>query len=143
MHLENPTSSISNNIIKPTQRRHFRNGSIKLGKTFSSFSILGTLLFVGVFLEPSHSMFSQNASLGESATNQQKNNEQAETKPLLRVFPSYRKEECDWAIRWDICLNCLKIGRRYAQKIHFYPSRPYREHGCYSDEEGFFTFGTE
>ncbi|WP_345702352.1 hypothetical protein [Leptospira yasudae] len=67
-----------------------------------------------------------------------KQQEQAETKPLLRVFPSFRKEECDWAIRWDICMSCLKIGRRYAQKIHFYPSGPYREHGCYSDEEGFF-----
>ncbi|WP_078128609.1 hypothetical protein [Leptospira alexanderi] len=136
------TSSISNNVIKPKQRQHYRNGFIKLGKTFSSFSVLGTLLFVGVFLKPSYSVFSQNAPLDESA-NQQKNKEQAETKPLLRVFPSYRKEECDWAIRWDICLSCLKIGRRYAQKIHFYPSGPYREHGCYSDEEGFFILDTE
>nr|WP_246813875.1 hypothetical protein [Leptospira gomenensis] len=62
----------------------------------------------------------------------------AESKPLLRVFPSFRKEECDWAIRWDVCLQCLKSGRRYAQKIHFFASGPYREHGCYSDEEGFF-----
>ncbi|AXR62715.1 hypothetical protein [Leptospira mayottensis] len=136
------TSFISNNIINPTQRQHYRNGLIKLGKTFSSFSVVIILLFVGVFLEPSHSVFSQNVPLDESA-NQQRNKEQAETKPLLRVFPSYRKEECDWAIRWDICLSCLKIGRRYAQKIHFYPSRPYREHGCYSDEEGFFIIDTE
>ncbi|WP_061224273.1 hypothetical protein [Leptospira weilii] len=135
-------SSISNNIIKPKQRQHCKNGFIKLGKTFSSFSVLGTLLFAGVFLEPSHSVFSQNAPL-EEPTNQQKNKEQAEIKPLLRVFPSYRKEECDWAIRWDICFSCLKIGKRYAQKIHFYPSRPYREHGCYSDEEGFFILDTE
>ncbi|EMJ61856.1 MULTISPECIES: hypothetical protein [Leptospira] len=135
-------SFISGNIIKAKQRQHCRNGFIKLGRTFSSLSVLGTLLFVGVFLEPSHSVFSQNAPLDQFA-NQQKNQEQAETKPLLRVFPSYRKEECDWAIRWDICFGCLKIGRRYAQKIHFYPSRPYREHGCYSDEEGFFILDTE
>ncbi|WP_208862021.1 hypothetical protein [Leptospira barantonii] len=76
--------------------------------------------------------------LGTNFFLQSSETEKAETKPLLRVFPSYRKEECDWAIRWDICLSCMRIGRRYAQRIHFYPSGPYREHGCYSEEEGFF-----
>ncbi|WP_408611966.1 hypothetical protein [Leptospira ainazelensis] len=100
--------------------------SIWIGK----FCLLGLFSF-GLLFDSSVPIFSQNET-------DQKSREQPESKPLLRVFPSFRKEECDWAIRWDICLNCLKIGRRYAQKIHFYPSGPYREHGCYSEEEGFF-----
>ncbi|WP_243394748.1 hypothetical protein [Leptospira adleri] len=91
------------------------------------------LLLSGIFLESPLSTLIRDNSIGELQSQ-----EQPESKPLLRVFPSFRKEECDWAIRWDICLNCLRIGRRYAQKIHFYPSGPYREHGCYSEEEGFF-----
>lgn len=59
-------------------------------------------------------------------------------KPLLRVLPVFRKEECDWAIRWDICLRCVESGFRYAQRIHFFPSGQYREHGCYSEEWSFF-----
>ncbi|WP_343286629.1 hypothetical protein [Leptospira stimsonii] len=96
----------------------------------SKLCIVGLFCF-GLLLEFSFPIFSQNEP-------NQKTLEQPESKPLLRVFPSFRKEECDWAIRWDICLNCLRIGRRYAQKIHFYPSGPHREHGCYSEEEGFF-----
>ncbi|EMY78489.1 hypothetical protein LEP1GSC060_3777 [Leptospira weilii serovar Ranarum str. ICFT] len=113
---------------------HPGKGALKSGKTFS---VLAVLLY-GAFLEFPHPAFSQNVSQNESANP----HEQAETKPLLRVFPSYRKEECDWAIRPDICVGCLKIGRRYAQKIHFYPSGLYREHGCYSEEEGFFLLET-
>ncbi|EPG72533.1 hypothetical protein LEP1GSC058_1049 [Leptospira fainei serovar Hurstbridge str. BUT 6] len=64
--------------------------------------------------------------------------ETPESKPLLRVLPAFRKEECDWAIRWDICLKCVRNGVRYAQRIHFFPSGPYREHGCYTEEKGFF-----
>ncbi|MDV6236291.1 hypothetical protein CH379_011710 [Leptospira ellisii] len=80
-------------------------------------------------------LFPQN---GNDIRRERETAEPAESKPLLRVFPSFRREECDWAIRWDVCLQCLKLGRRYAQKIHFFASGPYREHGCYSDEEGFF-----
>ncbi|MGJ4747982.1 hypothetical protein ACQV5M_16610 [Leptospira sp. SA-E8] len=65
-------------------------------------------------------------------------NETPESKPLLRVLPAFRKEECDWAIRWDVCLRCVSSRYRYAQRIHFYPSGLYREHGCYSEERGFF-----
>ncbi|MDI7181084.1 hypothetical protein [Leptospira santarosai] len=129
-----PVSPLSINVIKP--QHHSRNGFVK--RIFFSFSVLGTLSFVGTFLKPSHDVFSQNIPLDQSEHQQE-----STTKPLLRVFPSYRKEECDWAIRWDICLGCLKIGRRYAQRIHFYPSGPYREHGCYTDEEGFFILNTE
>ncbi|WP_423789756.1 hypothetical protein [Leptospira perolatii] len=61
-----------------------------------------------------------------------------ESKPLLRVWPSFREEECEWAIRWDICLRCVKRNFRYAQKIHFYKEGLYRESGCYTEEKGFF-----
>ncbi|TGK19952.1 hypothetical protein EHO61_05390 [Leptospira fluminis] len=64
--------------------------------------------------------------------------EEPESKPLLRVLPAFRQEECEWAIRWDVCLKCVRQGIRYAQRIHFYPSGVYREHGCYTEEEGFF-----
>lgn len=58
---------------------------------------------------------------------------------LLRVWPSFRPEECDWAIRKFICLRCLKNGYQYAQEIHFLEDyRPYRIHGCYTQEKGFF-----
>lgn len=61
------------------------------------------------------------------------------TKKLLRVWPAYRPEECDWAIRKFICLRCLKNGYLYAQEIQFdSESRPYRNHGCYSETKGFF-----
>ncbi|EMI69169.1 hypothetical protein MAL08_18565 [Leptospira noguchii] len=112
--------SPSNELIQV--QRSIKN-KFKIKRKFVLFFII-VILLDAVFFK---SLFPQ--------TNPQ---EVAETKPLLRVFPSYRKEECDWAIRWDICLSCLRIGRRYAQKIHFYPSGPYREHGCYSEEEGFF-----
>ncbi|WP_244247552.1 hypothetical protein [Leptospira yasudae] len=105
---------------------------VRLGAVVISMALLGDVIFFPGMISEfgfASSLFSQEKP---------KQQEQAETKPLLRVFPSFRKEECDWAIRWDICMSCLKIGRRYAQKIHFYPSGPYREHGCYSDEEGFF-----
>ncbi|MCB1143835.1 MAG: hypothetical protein H7A24_02975 [Leptospiraceae bacterium] len=61
-----------------------------------------------------------------------------ESKPLLRVFPIYRPEECDWAIRWDICLACMRMGERYAQKIYF-PTEggPIRVHGCFTNQKGF------
>ncbi|MCB1178842.1 MAG: hypothetical protein KDK36_14750 [Leptospiraceae bacterium] len=62
---------------------------------------------------------------------------QEDSKPLLRVFPIFRYEECDWAIRMDICHRCLSIGERYAQRIIFYKDKPYREHGCYTDSKGF------
>jgi hypothetical protein len=58
---------------------------------------------------------------------------------LLRVWPSYRAEECDWAIRKFICLRCLKNGYKYAQEISFDEERrPIRLHGCFSDQKGFF-----
>lgn len=108
---------------EPIQVQHSIKNKFKIKRIFVLFFIVVIPLDV-TFFKP---LFSQ--------ANPQ---DIAETKPLLRVFPSYRREECDWAIRWDICLSCLKIGRRYAQKIHFYTSGPYREHGCYSEEEGFF-----
>ncbi len=62
-----------------------------------------------------------------------------ESKPLLRVFPIFRPEECEWSIRFDICLRCMKKRERYAQRILFMKEgRPYREHGCYTDEKGFY-----
>ncbi|WP_036041305.1 hypothetical protein [Leptospira alstonii] len=122
-------NSFERDAMRQKQRRQHIQ---KLGKTFC---VLGVLLG-GTFLEFPHPASSQNVSQNESSNQHQHGI--AEIKPLLRVFPSFRKEECDWAIRPDICVGCLKIGRRYAQKIHFYPSEPYREHGCYSEEEGFF-----
>lgn len=62
-----------------------------------------------------------------------------ESKPLLRVFPIFREEECDWSIRLDICLYCIRKGEKYAQKIYFYEDLPYRVHGCYTDKKGFYT----
>lgn len=57
---------------------------------------------------------------------------------LLRVWPSYRPEECEWAIRKFICLRCLKNKKFYAQKIKFdSEDRPFRIHGCYTEETGF------
>lgn len=62
-----------------------------------------------------------------------------ESKPLLRVFPIFRPEECEWAIRFDVCLRCMKKRERYAQRILFMKEGgPYREHGCYTDEKGFY-----
>jgi hypothetical protein len=62
-----------------------------------------------------------------------------DSKPLLRVFPIFREEECDWSIRLDICLYCIRKGEKYAQKIYFYSDRPYRVHGCYTEKKGFYT----
>ncbi|MCW7492625.1 hypothetical protein ND861_09175 [Leptospira sp. 2 VSF19] len=60
------------------------------------------------------------------------------SKPLLRVFPSFRPEECeDWAIRPFICKQCLREGKRYAQLIRFFEDGPYRTHGCYKEPGGF------
>ncbi|MGE8722993.1 hypothetical protein ACO2KH_16395 [Leptospira terpstrae] len=60
------------------------------------------------------------------------------SKPFLRVFPSFRPEECeDWAIRPFICKQCLKEGKRYAQEIRFFEDGPYRSHGCYAEPGGF------
>lgn len=62
-----------------------------------------------------------------------------EIKPLLRVFPIFRPEECEWAIRFDICLRCIARKERYAQRILFIKqSGTYREHGCYTDKKGFY-----
>lgn len=62
-----------------------------------------------------------------------------ESKPLLRVFPIFRPEECEWAIRFDICLRCIARKERYAQKIYFLKEgAPFREHGCFTDEKGFY-----
>lgn len=61
-----------------------------------------------------------------------------ESKPLLRVFPIYRAEECEWSIRFDICLKCIRKKEKYAQRILFYSDKPFREHGCYTDEKGFY-----
>ncbi|WP_246052837.1 hypothetical protein [Leptospira semungkisensis] len=69
--------------------------------------------------------------------------ESPSVKPLLRVLPAFRTEECDWAIRWDICLKCVRNEYRYAQRIHFFPSGQYREHGCYTEEKGFFLITKE
>ncbi|XDD52349.1 hypothetical protein AB3N59_18605 [Leptospira sp. WS92.C1] len=122
--------SISENTQSASSRMK-KNSHFK--KKISKFFIFTVL--IGVFiLESSFSILSQ-PKIQDPARSLA---EGPESKPLLRVFPSFRKEECDWAIRWDICLSCMKLGRRYAQKIHFYPSGPYREHGCYSEKEGFF-----
>ncbi|WP_411821305.1 hypothetical protein [Leptospira sp. 'Mane'] len=60
------------------------------------------------------------------------------SKPLLRVWPAFRPEECeDWAILPYLCKRCLLQGKQYAQKIFFYESGPYRLHGCYLEPEGF------
>ncbi len=65
--------------------------------------------------------------------------EEGDTKPLLRVFPIFRPEECEWSIRFDICLRCMKKRERYAQRILFMKDGgPYREHGCYTDAKGFY-----
>jgi hypothetical protein len=63
--------------------------------------------------------------------------EKEETKPLLRVWPAYRMEECEWAIQTFICQDCISKGKRYAQLIRFLETGPYRIHGCYTDETGF------
>ncbi|TGL41416.1 hypothetical protein [Leptospira perdikensis] len=64
--------------------------------------------------------------------------EQEISKPLLRVFPAFRPEECeDWAIRPSICKQCLWEGKRYAQEIRFFEDGPYRTHGCYAEPGGF------
>lgn len=60
------------------------------------------------------------------------------SKPLLRVFPAYRMEECEWAVRMDVCWACIRKKERYAQKIYFLKEGgTYREHGCYTDKKGF------
>ncbi len=60
------------------------------------------------------------------------------SKPLLRVWPAFRPEECqDWAILPFVCQKCIWEGKQYAQKIFFYESGPYRLHGCYLEPEGF------
>lgn len=64
--------------------------------------------------------------------------EKEDSTPLLRIFPAYRKEECDWAIRMFICYKCVQKGEQYAQKIYFYKDGPYRVHGCYSEKKGFY-----
>ncbi len=65
-----------------------------------------------------------------------------ETKPLLRVLPAYRAEECQaWAIRPFTCLRCLEKGMRYAQMIRWDEERPLRVHGCFSEEGGFVPEG--
>jgi hypothetical protein len=61
-----------------------------------------------------------------------------DTKPLLRVYPIFRREECEWAPRMDICWYCIKKNERYAQKIYFMNDKPYREHGCYTEKKGFY-----
>ncbi|TGL61898.1 hypothetical protein EHQ58_04635 [Leptospira ognonensis] len=62
------------------------------------------------------------------------------SKPLLRVWPAFRPEECeDWAIMPFICKRCLWEGKQYAQRIFFFESGPYREHGCYLEPEGFIS----
>lgn len=59
------------------------------------------------------------------------------SKPLLRVFPVLKIQECEWAIRMDVCWQCLRLEKRYAQKIFFYEDGQYRLHGCYTEKEGF------
>lgn len=60
------------------------------------------------------------------------------SKPLLRVFPTFRPEECeDWAIMPFVCKRCLWEGKRYAQEIRFYDDGPFRTHGCYTEKKGF------
>lgn len=66
-----------------------------------------------------------------------------DSKPLLRVFPIYRIEECEWAIQMFICQKCIQKKEKYAQKIYFYSNGPYREHGCYTDSKGFYTLKPE
>ena len=89
--------------------------------TKKSLSInLLLVLFVNLFLLP---LFGEEVSL-----------------PLLRVFPIYRKEECDWAIRWDVCLSCMRQGEKYAQKIIFMEDKPYRVHGCMHPQKGFYSW---
>ncbi|EMY68611.1 hypothetical protein [Leptospira vanthielii] len=66
------------------------------------------------------------------------------SKPFLRVFPSFRPEECeDWAIRPFICKQCLREGKRYAQEIRFFEDGPYRTHGCYAEPGGFESLESE
>ncbi|MDZ4726444.1 MAG: hypothetical protein SH817_09815 [Leptospira sp.] len=66
------------------------------------------------------------------------------SKPLLRVWPAFRPEECeDWAILPFICKRCLWEGKQYAQKIYFYESGPYRLHGCYLEPDGFIELEKE
>jgi hypothetical protein len=70
--------------------------------------------------------------------------DQEENKPLLRVFPIYRAEECEWAIRWDVCLSCMRQGQRYAQKILFLTDgHPFRVHGCYTNQKGFIEWDSK
>ncbi|HNH08936.1 MAG TPA: hypothetical protein PK683_10565 [Leptospiraceae bacterium] len=60
------------------------------------------------------------------------------SKPLLRVFPVYRMEECEWAVRMDVCWSCIRKKEKYAQKIYFLKEGgTYREHGCYTEKKGF------
>ena len=103
--------------------------SIMLGRLFlkSSASLcLGGKFLIILLVVLGVSIFSQD--LGEE-----------ESKPLLRVFPIFRPEECEWSIRFDICLRCIKKREHYAQKIYFMKDGgPFREHGCYTDEKGFY-----
>ena len=68
---------------------------------------------------------------------QERKNQVQISKPLLRIFPVLQIQECEWAIRMDVCWKCLRIEKRYAQKIYFYEDGVYREHGCYTEKEGF------
>ena len=72
------------------------------------------------------------------ATKWTTSSEKEDSKPLLRVFPIYRVEECEWAIRMFICQRCVKNNERYAQKIYFYKDGPLRVSGCYTDQKGFY-----
>jgi hypothetical protein len=84
------------------------------------------ILFLFFSLSLISSAFAQNEFVGD-------------TKPLLRIFPIHRFEECDWAIRPFVCHKCILKNERYAQKIHFSPEgRTYREHGCYTEQKGFY-----
>jgi len=94
---------------------------------FKFIQVIKTTTLCGFLLLVLSPLFSQNSPENE------------ESKPLLRVFPIFRPEECEWAIRFDICLRCMQKRERYAQKIYFLKeSGPYREHGCYTDKKGFY-----
>lgn len=102
------------------------------GKLFFSIFFGAFFLIIIQFnINAQVSQFSENSRNTNSSTNSM-------TKPLLRIWPAYRPEECDWAIRKFICLRCLRNQKSYAQMIEFDDQdEPTRIHGCYSSSHGF------
>ncbi|WCL47642.1 hypothetical protein [Leptospira sp. GIMC2001] len=96
---------------------------------------MSILVFFAIIL---HSNTKAQSSQFSQKIANNKNSLTLTTKPLLRIWPAFRPEECDWAIRKFICLRCLRNQKSYAQIIEFnQDDEPTRIHGCYSKSLGF------